>query len=850
MPITFNDPLFPAQWYLVNTGQRGSPGLDINVLSAWDKYTGKGIIVAVNDDGMDLTHPALLSNLLTSLVYDAVRGTTGQGFVGAGNSHGTVVGSIVGMAGNDGVGGVGVAYDAKIVPGLAIATGANSANLFLANLAAGAAVSVNSWGQDPAFAENFSATGSESDQAWGAALMRAAREARGGLGMVIEVSGGNERGNNADTSMSNFTGNKLTIAVGAITETGAATDYSTRGASLLVTAPGGVAIVAQSENSGFGIPSADIQSSAGYNTTSGAAGDYAYQNQGTSYSGPMVGGAAALMLQANPKLGFRDVSTILALTARQVDVTNSSWTKNGASDWNLGGMHFSRDFGYGLMDVSAAVRLAESWTAPSGTVANWQSAEGVSASASAAIPDNSPVGLSVTSNVGSNVRIERMEFDLNLTAASPSQLSATITSPAGTTVTLFNQPLTRELVNGAPNLSAPETAWPSTFTIGSTSFLGENSAGVWTLKITDKVTAEVATYNSLTVRAWGTAITADSQYVFTNEFAGIGVTLNDTGGIDTINAAAAESAVRLNLEQGSSSNVGKGQFSVAAGAVIENATGGLGGDTLIGNEANNIFRGNGGNDTISGGAGLDTALFADSLASYVLSKSGATYVVRGRTGTDGTDALTGIESLKFADKTVNLTIQAKAAAAAPADVMRIAELYVAFFNRIPDADGLAYWIEQRLAGQSIAQISESFYNIGASPAFSSLTGFSKTMVSADFISVFYKNVLGRPEGADAGGLAYWSDKLATGASTQSSLANDILTSAHTFKGNSTFGFVADLLDNKFAVAKIFAIDFGLGYSSSVEAVTQGIALAAAVTPTSTTAAIALIGVSAADMQLA
>ena len=653
MAKTFNDPLFASQWYLVNTGQRGGTSrLDINVLSAWDTYTGKGVLVAVNDDGMDLAQPSLVANLLPNLAFDAVRGTTGQGFVGAGNSHGTVVGSIVGMAGNDGIGGVGVAYEAKIVPGLAIAAGANSANLFLANLAAGAGVSVNSWGQDPAFAENFGASGSQADRDWGAALARAASEARGGLGMVIEVSGGNERANNADTSLSNFTGSRLTIAVGAVTETGAATAYSTAGASLLVTAPGGVASGAQSDNQGFGIPSADVQGAAGYNTTAGADGDYAYQNVGTSYSGPMVGGAAALMLQANPKLGFRDVSTILALTARKVDVANPSWTQNHGSDWNLGGMHFSRDFGYGLMDVSAAVRLAESWSRPAGTVANWQSAEGVSTAPSGAIPDNSPAGFTATANVTHNVRIERMEFDLNLTAASPSQLSATITSPGGTTITLFDQPLTRNLVEGAPDLTTAEPGWPATFTIGSTAFLGEISDGTWTLKLTDKVSGQIATFNSLTVRAWGSPITADSQYILTNEFAATNPTLNDTSGIDTLNAAASATAVRLDLIAGHKSTVGTGELTIGIGSVIENAIGGLGDDVLTGNAANNLLRGNRGNDTIDGGAGIDTAIFTGARAAYTVAATATGFTVSGTTSLDGVDTLSNIERLQFSDDRV------------------------------------------------------------------------------------------------------------------------------------------------------------------------------------------------------
>ena len=663
---TFNDPLFSAQWYLVNTGQRGGDSrLDINILSAWEKYTGKDIVVAVNDDGMDLSHPSLVSNLLINLAYDGVRGTTGEGFVGAKNSHGTVVGSIVGMAGNDGVGGVGVAYEAKIVPGLAIASGVNSANLFLANLAAGAAVSVNSWGQDPAFAENFGVSGSSEDQAWGVALLRAATEARSGLGMVIEVSGGNERGNNADTALSNFTGNKLVIAVGAITETGAPTNYSTKGASLLLTAPGGVGAGEPSLNSGFGIASADVQGIAGYNTTAGADGDYTYQNEGTSYSGPMVGGAAALMLQANPTLGFRDVSTILALTARKVDPSNPSWVQNSTTDWNLGGMHFSRDFGYGLLDVSAAVRLAESWALPSATVANWRKAEGTSLTASSEIPDDSASGFTAVVNLADkdNLRIERMEFDLNLAAASTSQLSAVITSPGGTQVTLFDQPLTRSLVEGAP--TGVESGWPDTFTIGSTAFLGENSAGKWSLRLVDKVTGITATYNSLTVRAWGSVLTTDSQYVLTNEFVAANPTINDASGSDTLNAAAVDSAVRLDLRPGSKSSLAKGEFTISDSSVIENAIGGLGADTLTGNASNNLLRGNAGNDTLDGGAGTDKAQFLGNWENYTLSRIADYYQVTDKLGTDGTDRLLNIEQLVFANKTVELDTTAQVDTTAP-----------------------------------------------------------------------------------------------------------------------------------------------------------------------------------------
>jgi subtilisin-like proprotein convertase family protein len=756
MSKTFNDPLFVHQWYLANTGQRGGASrLDINVMSAWDKYTGKGVIVAVNDDGMDLAHPSLAANLLTNLAFDSTRGTTGQGFERAANSHGTVVGSIVGMAGNDGIGGVGVAYEARIVPGLIIGQGTDAASLFLANLAAGASVSVNSWGQDPAFAENFGATGSASDRAWIAAMIRGVTEARAGLGMVIEVSGGNERANQADTALSNFTNNKITITVGAVTETGAPTPYSTPGASLLVTAPGGVASAAQGTNEGFGIPSADLQGTAGYNPATGIEGDYAYQSQGTSYSGPMVGGAAALMLQANPRLGFRDVSTILAVTARKIDTANPSWLTNSASDWNLGGMHFSRDFGYGLMDVSAAVRLAESWSLPAGTAANWRSAEGASTAVAGPIPDNDPNGLTVSAQVAANLRIERMEFDLDLTASSSSQLMATITSPGGTTVTLFDQPLTRNLVEGAPNMNEPESAWPSTFTIGSTAFLGESSSGTWTLRMTDKVTGVIATYNSLTVRAWGSEETADSQYLLTDEFAASNPTLTDTSGIDTLNAAAAANAVRLDLGSGGKSTIATGELTIAAGSVIENAIGGLGNDTLIGNASANSLRGNAGNDSIDGAAGLDSAIFNGARSGFTIAKTSTGFTVTDNQGTDGVDTLAGIERLVFGDRAVGLDVSGTGGQAY--------RLYQAAFNRTPDQGGVGFWIYHIDRGFSLNDAATNF--IG-SAEFIGLYGASPT--NNQFTQLLYRNVLHRDP--DQGGYDFWNGALNSGFARSQVLA--------------------------------------------------------------------------------
>jgi Ca2+-binding RTX toxin-like protein len=84
-----------------------------------------------------------------------------------------------------------------------------------------------------------------------------------------------------------------------------------------------------------------------------------------------------------------------------------------------------------------------------------------------------------------------------------------------------------------------------------------------------------------------------------------------------------------------------------------NAIGNVLNNTLTGNSADNVLDGGGGNDTLVGGAGNDTALFADLYANYQI-----TIFVKHIDDLDGTDLLTGVELLQFADGTI----------AAPAEV--------------------------------------------------------------------------------------------------------------------------------------------------------------------------------------
>lgn len=277
----------------------------------------------------------------------------------------------------------------------------------------------------------------------------------------------------------------------------------------------------------------------------------------------------------------------------------------------------------------------------------------------------------------------------------------------------------------------------------------------------------------------------------------------------------------------------------AAGAITYLGT--AGGDTLFGTAADEMLRGDGGADWIDGGAGTDTALYSGARNSYRLSHAEFGFSVDDLLyWRDGHDNLAQTERVAFSDMVVNLGIGALSRTLAPQQVKTLEELYLAFFDRVPDADGLAFWMSRTQAGQTIDETADAFY--AAALLYPAQTGYLPGMSNADFVNVIYRNVLGRTEGADAEGLAFWTHALDNDTDTRGSLVTDILHSAHTFKGNATWGWVADLLDNKAFVAHRFAVEMGLGYNTPSASIAHGMQIAGAVTATDTSQAIALIGV--------
>ncbi len=616
-----SDPLYSSQWHLHGT-------YGINVAGVWNEYTGQGVRVAVYDQGIDPNHPDL-THFDAARSINASSGSIGGVPVQSDDNHGTAVAGIIGASANNGIGGVGVAYGSTLIgiyDHFGVGGSGPQGNINGYNYITGHAdVENNSWGYGGVMGDDFR---SSAFAPVAAALSSAVTNGRNGRGCVIVQSAGNSRENNDNVNYHNYQNSRFIIAVAATTQDGAVASYSTPGAAILVAAPG-------SDYAGS-IVTTDRRGTPGYTT-----GDYTSTFNGTSAAAPMVSGIVALMLQANPNLGYRDVQEILALSARATPNTAASFQFNGSNHWNGGGMHFSDDVGAGLVDALAAVRLSETWQGQR-TASNEASAIFTTAP-NLVIPDNNQTGVTSVINVGSGINIDHVEVDLQITHPYIGDLVVTITSPSGTVSRLFNR--------------AGGTQDNIRFVTSSTQFWGETGSGNWTLRVQDLAGADVGSLNSWSLRLFGDSISADDVYVYTNEFGTISnnissrQTLNDTnGGTDTFNAAAVTTNSVIHLNGGSSMIAGRA-LSITANT-IERAYGGDGNDTITGNALANQLYGGRGNDLIDGGGGNDAACYFASLANYIVINYGGYRWVADSRHIEGLDRLANIEQINFSNQVV------------------------------------------------------------------------------------------------------------------------------------------------------------------------------------------------------
>lgn len=640
------DALFAQQWHLLNTGQTGGRiGVDINVVDVWTDYAGAGVVVGVVDDGVQHSHQDLDGNYDTGRDYDAVDrdgNATPSALGGSQQAHGTAVAGLI-AAENNGSGVVGVAYEATLVGYRMSYSGSGPARQEIDLLSRQFEVDVsnNSWTFTSLFADSFLRT---YFQAHHSALADAVTWGRGGLGTVVVFAAGNSREDGDNVNAHNLQNARETIAVAAINHNGEPAYYSTPGAAILVGAP--------SSGDGQGITTTDLVGSGnGYAGSSDTTGLFG----GTSAATPIVSGVVALMLEANPGLGYRDVQEILAYSARQISPFAATVTENGAVDWNGGGLLASHDVGFGLIDAHAAVRMAETWTAQS-TRANEAMIE-VASAPMAAIPDGGSVSDSIY--LSSGIRIDHVEVELHVAHGYIGDLVVSLTSPDGTTSVLIDRP------GKDPDDATDFGLFRSDidFILTSTHHWGETGDGLWTLTVADEAEVFSGTLESWSLTLYGDVATDDDTYIFTDQFGTVASadvsrrTLSDERGIDTLNAAAVTSALDVDLTPSAISSISGGTLAITAATTIEHAIGGDGNDRIGGNDAANRLQGARGDDRLAGGAGDDT-LIGGTGRDTLNGQSGAdTYVFRAGDGIDRVgEAATGsgdtaIDRLILADVT-------------------------------------------------------------------------------------------------------------------------------------------------------------------------------------------------------
>ncbi|GIL38136.1 S8 family serine peptidase [Roseiterribacter gracilis] len=637
--VAMNDPSFGSEWAL------GAGAWSLNVQPVWARgYTGKGIRVAVIDNGVQYTHPDLAPNYDAAHSYSYRDNVADAGPKTSSDSHGTLVAGTIAAAAN-GTDAVGVAYDATILS-YQIGYGSAGSPTQYANAIKAAALNAdianNSWSYTTQFQDNFFGF---SFAAAKAAVEQAANQGRNGLGTILVFSAGNNAGAGDDTNYHSFQNAPSIISVAATDSSGALWSGSTRGESILIAAPGA------------NIVTSDLMGSSGYGS-----GNVATVS-GTSLAAPELSGVVALMLDANPNLGWRDVQDILALTARQNVPTQATWRWNGATDWNGGARHFSNNYGFGLVDAAAAVRVAETWT--QSQVSSNQAHSSITVSSALTIPDNGTVKSTVANS--SHIAVEKAVVDLNLAHMDLGDLIVTLTSPKGTVATLMNRPgVTGSNTNG---VTSPPTL---SFEFSANTFWGESADGNWTLTVTDAHGNNIAgALNSWTLRLDGDAAAATKTVYYTDEFATLGLTsrqLLNTGGATVVNAAALSGNATFDLAHNSAIIAGK-PLTVAAGTVVTQLFTGDGNDTITasdvgvwidaGRGANTIKGGSGADtfvvrgsgDVIDGGAGNDTAVFTGKFADYTITAAGTGVLISGN-GVSAT--LAHVETLKFSDTVYNV----------------------------------------------------------------------------------------------------------------------------------------------------------------------------------------------------
>jgi len=358
-----NDPYYvPYQWNFYNSGN------GIRAEQAWDNSSnnGQGAVVAIIDTGVafENNEPFIQAPDLNKTFVSPRNFLTDNNHPNDDNGHGTHVAGTIAQDTNNNVATTGIAYQASIMPLKVLDyTGSGSSD----DLNEALYYAVNNGARVINMSLGFQETGSLNGSGQVCTEitgLNAALQYAYDHGVVVVAAAGNDGGNIVNCPAAYPT----VIAVGATRYDGQRTFYSNGGTALDIVAPGGDPNVDQNgDGYGDGILQVtycnDPDTMAlywevlGWNLyTEFCSVFYA----GTSMATPHVTGAVALILSEEPNATPDQVRTYLQSTARDY----------GTPGWDA-------SYGYGLLDASAAVLMAQGGTPPPPTTPSTGGMSGV-----------------------------------------------------------------------------------------------------------------------------------------------------------------------------------------------------------------------------------------------------------------------------------------------------------------------------------------------------------------------------------------------------------------------------------------------------------------------------------------
>ena len=218
---------------------------------------------------------------------------------------------------------------------------------------------------------------------------------------------------------------------------------------------------------------------------------------------------------------------------------------------------------------------------------------------------------------------------------------------------------------------------------------------------------------------------------------------------------------------------------------------------------------------IDGLDGVDTAVFAGEQTNYTMTFSPDGVTVTDRTdGGLGTIALDNVELIDFGTElpvfggAMDLRQFGGHTALDQETFESVVEMYIAYFNRAPDAVGLAFWGTAFASGMSLEEIATEF---ATQPE--TLATYPEDMSNLRFVAEVYENVLGRAPDID--GLLFWSEQLDEGVIGRGGFILAVLDGVQDGSADRAY------LDQKTDLGALFAVHRGM---SNTDAAAQVMAL--------------------------